>query len=294
MKGYSTPFALPRARSLLGRAGLAFIATMFYGTIINWTLLRNQPVFMQHVAFLMIFDVFFLLLIAPLLARSWRPALLFGLLPDRPILKRYTLLVFPLIAVAVASTFLLYLPLSYVSPGFVEWWLLDQPKMISGTSVSANVLCFLHIVVFTPVFEEFVFRGLLMTRWALKWNVRRGVFLSSALFAIGHVDIIGAFFVGYVLCVLYIETKSLYVPIGIHAVNNGIAWIMEGGDMLFVGSDSQATLAEWQSYWWVGILAIAIVTPWVIVFIKRHINALSLRVPYLALQEGDQVVASRA
>lgn len=288
MQGHSTPHALPRARFLVGRAVLAAIATIFYGTIVYFLCLRDQPLLLQGVVFTIIFDGFFLLLIAPSLSRSWRPALLFGLRPERPFLRQYTLFVFPLVAVAIASMFLLYFPLSYVLPRFVEWQLSSQPRMIVGTSVLANLLCFSYIVLLGPVFEEFVFRGLLLTRWSLKWNLRRAIFLSSALFGLGHADLIGAFFFGYAMCVLCIETKSLFVPMSIHIANNGIAWILGSVDLLITGSDARPTLVEWQSYWWLGLLATVIVAPWVVTFIKRHIPADSWRVPYLALQENDE------
>jgi uncharacterized protein len=195
MRSYAPPqFAVPRVRTLVYRALLAAIATLFYWFIVHLVWLSNQPLVLQGVVALILFDVFFLLLIAPLLSQSWRPALLLGLRPERPFLRQYTFLAFPLLVVAISSTFLLYLPLSYIVPSFVAWKLLDQPQLISGASVPANLLCFFHIVVFTPVFEEFIFRGLLLTRWSLKWNVRTGIFLSSALFAVGHVDIIGHFF----------------------------------------------------------------------------------------------------
>jgi hypothetical protein len=184
---------------------------------------------------------------------------------------------------------LLYFPLSFVVPRFVEWQLLDQPDMISETSVLANLLSFAYIVLVTPVFEEFVFRGLLLTRWSLKWNVRRAVFLSSALFGLGHADIIGAFFTGYVLCVLYIKTKSLFAPIALHSAYNGIVWIVEGSDILILGSGAKTTLAEYQSFWWVGLLAVVVVTLWVVRFVRQHIPMESWRVPYQALQESDQL-----
>ena len=289
MQGYAPPrFAVPRFRTLLIRGVGAAIAALFCGGIIYAPFWSDQPTIVQGVVFMSVFDAFFLLLLTPLLSKSWRPALLFGLRPERPLLRRYTFLVFPLVVVSISSTFLLYLPLSYIAPSFVAWKLLDQPQLISGASVTANLLCFFHVVVFTPVFEEFIFRGLLLTRWSLKWNLRTGIFLSSALFAVGHTDILGHFFFAYVMCVLYIRTKSLFVPIAIHAVNNGIAWALEGVGMLVTDSEATATLADFQSYWWFGLLMFVIVVPWVLRFIKTNMPAASWRVPYLALQETDQ------
>ncbi len=289
MERYPSPKALPRARDLLGRGVLAAIAALFYGGIISVFMGDHQPL-VQAVVIQTVFSVFFVLLIAPSLSRSWRPALLLGERPKPSVWRQNTFLVFPLVLVAIASMFLLYYPLSYVLPRFVEWQLSNQPRLMEGSnSIIANLLCFSYIVLIGPVFEEFVFRGLLLTRWSMKWNVRRAIFASSTLFALGHADIVGAFFVGYVLSVLYIKTKSLFVPISVHIVNNGIAWIFASANLLITGSDEQTTLAEFRSYWWMGLLATVIVAPWVVIFIKRHIPTDDWRVPYLALQDAEQV-----
>jgi hypothetical protein len=91
------------------------------------------------------------------------------------------------------------------------------------------------------------------------------------------------------LCVLYIETQSLFVPIGVHATYNGILWIVAGGGMLIADFDLQTetTISELQSIWWVGLSAAIIFTPWAVAFVKNNIPKASWRVPYLALQEDD-------
>lgn len=284
---------LPRTRTLLGRAVLAAIAGIFYGTIIHRVCLNDLPELAVLLLYLSLIDAFFLMLVAPLLAKSWRPALVLGVYPPRSFLKRYSLLAFPLVAVAIASVFLLYLPLSYVAPRIVEWQILDDLTLISETSVAFNVFVLFNLVVVAPVFEEFLFRGLLLTRWSIKWSVPWAVFLSSALFAILHVDIIGAFFFGYVMCTLYIHTRSLLVPMILHAAYNGIAWILASCNVLISGYDGYATLAEFQSYWWEGLIAAVLAAPWVYLFVRRHTPMASWRVPYLALQEKELETAGQ-
>ncbi|MBI5248624.1 MAG: CPBP family intramembrane metalloprotease [Desulfomonile tiedjei] len=295
MQGYVAPFGIPRVRELVGRAVLALIAAIFWGGIICFVFLERQTVVVQGVVIQIFFDGFFLLLIAPSLSRCWRPALLFGLAPERSSFRQYAFVVIPLLIVAIATTYLFYFPLSYVWPRFVEWKLLDQPRLITGTdNPLGNLLCFSYIVLIGPVFEEFLFRGLLLTRWALKWNARTAIFASSALFALGHDDIVGTFFVGYVLWVLYIKTKSLFVPMAVHIANNGICWILGCVDVLITGSDGQPTLAEWQSYWWMGLAATLIVAPWVVIFIKNHMPLQTWQIPHLALQGTGQEAEIRA
>ena len=90
---------------------------------------------------------------------------------------------------------------------------------------------------------------------------------------------------GYVLSILYIQTKSLFVPIGVHMGINGIAWIWAGIEELVSTTEARMTLVEFQSHWWIGLLAGLIVIPWVIWCLRRHIPKPDWRVPYLALQE---------
>ena len=145
----------------------------------------------------------------------------------------------------------------------------------------ANPMSFLLAVAIAPLLEELI-RALLLTRWSFKWGAPRAIFASSLLFGLLHTNIMGAFFFGYVMSVLYIKTGSLYVPITIHAVNNLIAWGVEGVELLLSDSYPQSTLTEFQSWWWVGALALVISAPWVIRFTKRHVPKAGWRVPYIA------------
>ncbi|NEQ95660.1 MAG: CPBP family intramembrane metalloprotease [Cyanothece sp. SIO2G6] len=90
-------------------------------------------------------------------------------------------------------------------------------------------LLYLAVAVAAPLFEEFFFRGFLFQglyhSWVGTWGA---VIVSSALWAVIHLqyDIydIGSIFVfGVVLAIAQIRTRSLYVPIAMHALNNFIA-----------------------------------------------------------------------
>jgi uncharacterized protein len=289
MRAYNPPqFAVPRFRTLLLLGIGAGVATLFYGGILYFAALSNQPFMLKAAMFQTLFYIFFILLIIPLLSRSWRPSLLFGLPQGQEEFRKHLFLVFPLIAIAIASTFLCYLPLSYIFPGFVESYLLDQPQLMSTTSMVSNLSGFFLVVVAAPIFEECLFRGLLLTRWAIKWNVPRAIWWSSFLFGVAHADFLGAFFFGYVMCVVYIKTKSLFIPICLHATNNGIVWLLGGVDLLITGSGAKPTISEFQSYWRVGLGALVIVTPWVIRFLRHNFPQTNWPVPYLALQASEE------
>jgi membrane protease YdiL (CAAX protease family) len=229
----------------------------------------------------------FLLLLPRLLARAQvAPRALLGPRPAWATLGRYALVAFPLMVVTIAATFLLYLPLSYLWPGVVERWLLRDASVLlwlqGPHAVLANGCNVVLIVLLVPMVEEFVFRGLLLTRWSLKWGVPRGIFASAAVFGLLHADILGGVFFGYVMSVLYIQTRSLFVPMSVHIANNGLVILLEGVDLLTRASYTPSTLAEFQSLWWVGVLATGLIMPWVLRFTQRHVPTRGWCVPYLA------------
>jgi len=84
-------------------------------------------------------------------------------------------------------------------------------------------------VVAAPVFEEIIFRGVLFP-----WLVRRvgfwpGVAVVSILFAAMHVHVpslLPLFLLSTMFCVAYARTRSLWVPIGMHACFNGVTIVL--------------------------------------------------------------------
>ena len=287
----ATPFAKLRGRTIVLRGVLAFILTVIIIAIVwpEWG--ENNPLPVPDTLVGVLWYSIFYLLVAHKLSRT---ELSFSsLLGDRPgwsTLGRYALWAVPLVIMSIGTIYLLYLPLSFLTPRFVEWLIIETNAPMIWTSgpgyTIANVLSFLGVVVIAPLFEELV-RALLLTRWSFKWGAPRAIFVSSLLFGLVHTDIIGAFFFGYVMSVLYIKTGSLFVPIAIHAANNLIAWTATGVELFLGDSYPHTTLAEYQSWWWVGALALVISAPWVIKFTKRHIPTASWRVPYIAADLGS-------
>jgi membrane protease YdiL (CAAX protease family) len=90
-----------------------------------------------------------------------------------------------------------------------------------------NFMEFIIVVFMAPIVEEFLFRGVLLHRFTIKWGVKWAILISSIIFAVLHSDIIGAFTFALVMCILYIKTASILVPILAHMVNNLLAYGME-------------------------------------------------------------------
>ena len=231
--------------------------------------------------------VIFLICISPVLFRSRLSyKQLFGVYPTWSTLRRYTLWAFPLVIFSFVVFYLQYVSLHRLIPELADWWFINLPIPIAipqgdGTTL-VNVLKFSTVVLIAPIVEEFFVRGILLTRWSIKWGTPKAILASSLLFGMLHTDVVGAFFFGYVLSILYIRTKSLYIPICIHMACNLIAWAIAIVPMPPHESPSHETpivLQESESLWLMA--AAVIIIPWVINFVWKNIPKNSWRVPYL-------------
>ncbi len=94
--------------------------------------------------------------------------------------------------------------------------------------------------------------------------------LSSTLFAILHPDVLGAFVFAIIMSLLYMKTRSLLASMMVHAANNVIAVILEWIDRsLFTGFEA-VTIADFQSYLWLGLVCMAIGFPWLWFYVKQQ------------------------
>lgn len=92
-------------------------------------------------------------------------------------------------------------------------------------SVSPIILI-LSVSVVAPIYEEIVFRGILLKGMSKKMNPTLALVASALFFALVHMNIpqgINAFFLGLVLGFIYLKTGSIYLSIFAHFVNNLLA-----------------------------------------------------------------------
>ena len=140
------------------------------------------------------------------------------------------------------------------------------------------VFVVLLLVVVAPIFEEIVFRGIFMTRWVVKWGYKRGIILSSLLFGVLHPGIIGPSVMGLILCCLYNRTKSLWVSVLFHVINNLIVVTL----VLITGDPGSIETEEFDSLSsMLPILGLFIVTGCIITFILYKLRPLERdTIPY--------------
>ena len=82
-------------------------------------------------------------------------------------------------------------------------------------------------IVFAPVFEELIFRGLVLESMLRRHRRLFSVIVSSVIFAIVHFDpsvMFSAFVSGLVFGTIYLHTNSIFSTIILHSINNAIAY----------------------------------------------------------------------
>ena len=146
-----------------------------------------------------------------------------------------------------------------------------------------NALMLFLLLVYAPVVEELVFRGFLLQRWGAKWGLRWGLIASSVLFGVLHINNpVGLTLFGFVMGLLYLRSRSLWIPIICHSFNNLAA---VGIDRLsnWVSSESTeaVTVSSLQESWWTGLILIAISAPFLWQFIKRSWPKSEDKIPYM-------------
>lgn len=132
--------------------------------------------------------------------------------------------------------------LAFVSWNFVTFFLFPptrneisyQHAAPTFTGATAFLMYFFYPVIAGPIFEDMIYRGLVMTALekGKKWGL--DVLGSAVLFGVSHISNHGwvltdfVFYMGggLIFAVLFRMTKSIYWPIGLHIVYNGIGQIL--------------------------------------------------------------------
>ena len=147
-----------------------------------------------------------------------------------------------LLLFSVAALWLVYYSLSLVWPSAADWLLSQEtvsPASENGAPMVFHSIFIFELVVVAPILEELFFRGVLFTRWSVRWGMGRGIILSSLLFGVLHVNnVVGATVFGAVMALLYVRTGTLLVPMACHALYNGIVAAVYGFSLSFEAEDS--------------------------------------------------------
>lgn len=100
------------------------------------------------------------------------------------------------------------------------------------------LMYFLAIVILSPIVEELLFRGVILTKLNSDYNftIPLAILISSILFGLCHSfgGILSAFVFGICMSILYLKTKNILVPILAHMLNNLISFLLACSGMEFL------------------------------------------------------------
>ncbi|MGQ9838687.1 MAG: lysostaphin resistance A-like protein [Cyanobacteriota bacterium] len=142
--------------------------------------------------------------------------------------------VLALVILSLGTTLLMLYLVSLTSLKLAESMLSSLEENTSETAWPSvyQGLRWFSIVAIAPVTEEWLFRGILLHRWGLKWGIPQGLLASSVLFGLLHPNPIGLTMFGLVMGLFYLQTRSLTLPVLAHVLNNILALTLEslGGE----------------------------------------------------------------
>ncbi|HEY9908551.1 MAG TPA: type II CAAX endopeptidase family protein [Thermosynechococcaceae cyanobacterium] len=191
-------------------------------------------------------------------------------------------LVAALLSFSLGAFFVSFILLSFAAPDFVQSVLqgiAQQAKPESDFPVVFSGVNAVVLVIVAPLTEEFLFRGILLQRWATKWNPQTALIVSSIVFGLMHVNVIGLSLFGLAMGLLYFKTRTLLTPIVCHGLNNAAAL---GLGLLSTGDQKTTvtTLESLRSEWWVGLLLILVSAPFLLRLVVKNFPRQEAQAPY--------------
>ncbi len=172
--------------------------------------------------------------------------------------------------------------LSWLSPAYVEA-AIQEEIIDTELGVFYNVWTVLLAAVVAPVMEEFVFRGLLLQRLAIKYSMHVAIVISSFAFGVLHLESwLGAAVFGLVMALLYLATANLWVPIGMHVLNNLLVVALD----IYAPWDDHQSLADFRSDLIFYLIAL-LVLPAIIYYARRYWPPSARVLPYQRITPAD-------
>lgn len=103
---------------------------------------------------------------------------------------------------------------------------IEQMDYIVERHRSKNMYALLSVALVAPVFEELLFRGIILDGFLKRYRPTVAIFWSALIFGVAHLDPVqgtAAFFVGLLLGWLFWKTGSLFLCMLMHILNNLLA-----------------------------------------------------------------------
>lgn len=139
----------------------------------------------------------------------------------KPKLKEYMYIILAVIGFRIVYENTLGLLMSNIP---MSPWLESALENAVNENISYSIPLFIiSVIVIAPVFEEIIYRGIILELLYKRYGSLKAIAISSMLFAIMHLNIhqgVNGFFLGIILGFIYIKTNSLLLSIFVHFTNN--------------------------------------------------------------------------
>ncbi len=285
----ANPFLNFKARSLFFWLIIINIAIgIISGFIVSLIGFNIQDPIMTYVFYCLGFGLLFLWALQRFRQLQINPKYVIGNLPNNyhwlPIVGIVTVI----LVFSIGAALLSFYVLSLISPSLLESLLKsisDDNSKSSSVPILYNLLEIFSLIIVAPIVEEFIFRGILLHRWASKWGLIPAILVSSLIFGCLHINPVGLSLFGIVMSLLYIKTRTLIVPMVAHALNNTVATAMQ---FLSSGSNPSETLVT-SSNLQFAVVCLALSSPFILRFIYKKWPKPGVALPYFANADAQQL-----
>lgn len=164
------------------------------------------------------------------------------------------------------------------APAFAySYWHFHVPHYVLTLSTASFLVLAANQFIAAPLVEELVFRGLMQRAWARSYGLRKAIVFVALLFTLLHFGghyYVSTFVFSVVLSLLYVRFRSLWVNVGVHALFNILAFVMEF-EVGFHWERPVTQLAE-IGFWLPELAMLLVSLPLLAVFVRRNWRRLDL------------------
>ena len=159
----------------------------------------------------------------------------------------FPLVLVPILVFITPAISLLMEPIIESIPYFQEF-----QEMFMGMLGEETWIIFITVAISAPILEEILFRGIILDGFLKNYSPTKAIVWSAVIFGLIHMNpyqFIGATLVGILMGWIYWRTRSLWLCILIHFINNSLGfflnWIFElpedslEGTRALMNNDSQ-------------------------------------------------------
>jgi membrane protease YdiL (CAAX protease family) len=267
----SHPFSRLRARTAL----LVAVAGALPGMLFVW-FWRGRFSFAWTLGGFLIYALCALVLVAYAQARGVRIRRLFGRRPTGGSLLLAVGLAFAVLAFSLGTLLSLLAVVALANPAIFDQVREGAPGFVvrapGGIDLVSTLARGATVALGAPLVEEFLFRGLVLTRWGRKLGVRRGLLLSALLFGLLHISLqpLGAFVLGLFAGLLYLRTRSLWTAVAAHVTNNTIVVLASSwGEQQLAHSGELPRGDEVRGLLVFGVALFAVSAPLLVIALRR-------------------------